>query len=64
MMDNKTARKEVRLLKAMNDITYGEFAEMVGLSKNSVYCWINNQFDLGDYRLGIVDEVITNLKGE
>lgn len=64
MMDNQTARKEVRLLKAMNDVTYQEFAEMVGISKNSVYCWLNNQFDLGDSRLAIVDEVITNLKGE
>ena len=64
MLDNNTARKEVKLLKAMNDVTYSEFAEMIGLSKGVIYNWLANSFDLGEDRLKIASEVIADLKGE
>ncbi len=61
---NNQARKEVKLLKAINDITYLEFAEMAGLNKNSMYCWISGQYNLGEDKLDEVSELIMNLKGE
>lgn len=64
MMDNKTARKEVKLLKALEGVSYSEFADMVGISKNSIYCWLNQQFELGVDRLKVVEEVIADWKGE
>lgn len=64
MIDNRTARKEVKLLKALNDVTYQEFSEMIGLSNGSIYCWLNGQFDLGTDKLAIAEELIANLKGE
>ena len=64
MIDNKTARKEVKLLKALNDISYNEFAEMLGISSGSVYCWLNEQFDLSIDKLYIADSLIADLKGE
>lgn len=64
MIDNNKARIEVKLLKAMNDVSYTEFAEMCGLKKGVIYNWLNGSFELGEDRLSIVDELITNLKGE
>lgn len=64
MIDNKTARKEVKLLKALNDVTYQEFSEMIGLSKGTIYTWLNGQFDLGSEKLSAVEELIADLKGE
>lgn len=64
MIDNNKARLEVKLLKAMNDVSYTEFAEMCGLKKGVIYNWLNGSFELGEDRLAIVDELITDLKGE
>lgn len=64
MIDNNRARQEVKLLKATDNLTYLQFGEMIGISKNSVYSWICGRFDLGPERLAIAEETIANLKGE
>lgn len=64
MLDNKTARHEVKLLKVTQGITYKEFADMLNISRNSMYCWLNSQFDLGEKTLETVSDIITELKGE
>ena len=51
MIDNKTARKEIKLLKAMQGISYREFAEMIGLSTGSIYCFLSGQYNLGKDKL-------------
>lgn len=64
MIDNNKARKEVKLLKATNDVSYSELAEMADISSSGIYCWLNGQYDLGPKKLAIVEELIANLKGE
>lgn len=63
-MTNEELRKEVKLLKALNDITYSELGEMMNLSKSTIYNWIDGQFDFGEKRSQELLELVTNLKGE
>lgn len=39
-MDN--LRKKVKLLKALQGITYNEIAEYIEIKPNSFYSWLNN----------------------
>lgn len=48
MVDNNKLRKEVRLLKALNEVSYGEVAEMIGLSRSSFSNWLNGNYDFGE----------------
>lgn len=63
-MTNKELRIQVKLLKALNDITYSELAEMMDLSKSTIYNWLDGQFDFGQKRTNELIELVTNLKGE
>lgn len=47
-MNNKELRQKVKMLKATDTITnYYELAEILEVSKSSIYSWLNNQFDFG-----------------
>lgn len=64
MLDNYKARKEVKLLKAMNDVTYKEFAEMANIKSSTLYNWLAGSFSFGEETLANVSELIADLKGE
>ena len=64
MVDNNKLRKEVRLLKALNEVSYGEVAEMIGLSRSSFSNWLNGNYDFGEQRTAQLEELIQDLKGE
>jgi hypothetical protein len=59
---NEYLRKECKLLKALQGITYTELAEYLELSPSSFYNWLCNAYDFGEERQNLLNEIITNLK--
>jgi DNA-directed RNA polymerase specialized sigma24 family protein len=59
---NEYLRKECKLLKALQGITYTEIAEYLDLSPSSFYNWLCNAYDFGEERQSLLNEIITNLK--
>lgn len=59
---NELLRKECKLLKALQGISYTEIAEYIELSPSSFYNWLCNAYDFGEERQKKLQEVIANLK--
>lgn len=59
---NDLLRKECKLLKALQGISYTEMAEYLELSPSSFYNWLSNAYDFGEERQKKLQEVIANLK--
>lgn len=59
---NEFLRKECKLLKAMQGISYKEIAEYLELKQDSFYCWIKGYYDLGENKLRQLKEIVSNLK--
>ena len=55
-------RKEVKLLKAMQGITYKEISEYLEIKQDSFYSWLKGNYDLGDIKLSQLSCIISNLK--
>ena len=58
---NEYLRKECKLLKALQGITYTELAEYLELSPSSFYNWLCNAYDFGEERQNLLNEIIINL---
>jgi DNA-directed RNA polymerase specialized sigma24 family protein len=59
---NEYLRKECKLLKALQGITYTEIAEYLDISPSSFYNWLCNAYDFGEERQNLLNEIIINLK--
>ena len=59
---NEYLRKECKLLKALQGISYTELAEYLELSASSFYNWLCNAYDFGEERQAKLQEIIANLK--
>ena len=59
---NDELRKQVKLLKAFNDITYKELASYLDIKTNSLYNWLRCQYDLSEEKQKQLYDVICNLK--
>ena len=59
---NNELRKQVKLLKALQGISYKEIAEYLEIKVNSLYSWLRGNYDFSEKRLSMLQNVITNLK--
>ena len=59
---NNELRQQVKLLKALQGITYKELAEYLEIKVNSLYSWLRGNYDFSEKRLSMLQNVITNLK--
>ena len=48
---NEYLRKEVKMLKALQGISYKELAEYLEVKVNSLYSWLRGNYDFGENRL-------------
>ena len=55
-------RKQVKLLKALQGISYTEIAEHLEIHRNSLYNWLNQQFSLSADKESRLLEIIGYLK--
>ena len=59
---NNELRKQVKLLKALQGITYKELAEYLEIKVDSLYSWLRGNYDFSEKRLSMLQNVIINLK--
>ena len=51
-------RKKVKVLKALQNITYTEIAEDLEINRNSFYNWLSGQYDLSKEKENRLIEII------
>ena len=59
---NDKLRKEVKLLKALQGVSYKEIAELLEIRQDSFYNWLKGYYEFGDERQDRLLEVICCLK--
>ena len=59
---NEYLRKECKLLKTLQGISYTEIAGYLELSTSSFYNWLCNAYDFGEEKQQKLQEIIANLK--
>lgn len=59
---NDYLRKECKLLKAFQGISYKEMSEYLEITQDSFYCWIKGYYDLGNSKQQRLKMIIEDLK--
>lgn len=59
---NNILRKECKLLKAQQNISYKELAEYLEIRQSSFYSWLRGNYDFKDERQQQLQNVLSNLK--
>ena len=58
---NDELRKKVRLIKALQGITYKEIAEYLDITVNSLYNWLRCQYDLSLEKQKVLGDILDTL---
>lgn len=61
MLKQENLRKQVKLLKAIQGVSYKEIAEILEIKQSSFYSWLNNYYDLGEEKETVLKELVNNL---
>ena len=59
---NEYLRKEVKLLKALQGVSYKEIAEFLEIRQVSLYNWLCGYYELGTQKQKRLYEIIETLK--
>lgn len=59
---NDKLRKDVKLLKALQGISYKEIAELLEIRQDSFYNWLKGYYEFGEERQHRLVEIICCLK--
>ena len=59
---NEKLRKEVKLLKALQGISYKEIAEFLEIRQDSFYNWLKGYYELGEEKQSRLLDIIACLK--
>ena len=59
---NDKLRKEVKILKALQGVSYKEIAELLEIRQDSFYNWLKGYYEFGNERQHRILEVICCLK--
>lgn len=55
-------RKEVKIIKALQNITYTEIAEDLEISRSAFYNWLSGQYNLSNEKENRLIEIINLIK--
>lgn len=58
---NKELRKQCKILKAIQGVSYKEIAEYLEIKTHSFYCWINGYYDLSHKKAMKLKEILIDL---
>ena len=58
---NNNLRKEVKLLKANQGISFKELAEYLEIKESSFYCWLYCRYDLGYEKQQRLKQILNDL---
>lgn len=59
---NDDLRKECKLLKALQNVSYKEIAEYLEIKTDSFYCWLKGYYDLSYKKQIQLRDIIYTLK--
>lgn len=59
---NDYLRKECKLLKALQDVSYKELAEHLEIKTDSFYCWLKGYYDLSPEKQSRLKEIVSLMK--
>lgn len=59
---NDKLRKDVKLLKALQGVSYKEIAELLEIRQDSFYNWLKGYYDFGEKRQDRLYDIICCLK--
>lgn len=59
---NDDLRKQVRLLKAIQGVSYKEIASYLEINANSLYNWLRADYDFSDRKQRDLQTIISTLK--
>lgn len=59
---NEFLRKECKLLKAMQGVSYKELAELLEVRQDSFYSWLKGYYDYSDRRQLRLKEILDTIK--
>ena len=59
---NDELRKQVKLLKALQGISYKEIAYYLEIQVNSLYNWLRCQYDLSPEKQKLLYEIVCTLR--
>lgn len=60
---NDVLRKEVKLLKALQGVSYKELAEeYLGIRQDSFYAWLKGYYNLGEEKQKQLYDIVVTLK--
>lgn len=58
---NNQLRKQVKLLKALQGISYKEVAEYLEITTDSFYSWLHNYYDLSQKKQHRLKQILEDL---
>ena len=59
---NDYLRKEVKLLKALQGVSYKEIAEYLEIKQDSLYSWLRGYYNLSEEKIERLQDVIACIK--
>lgn len=59
---NEELRKEIKLLKALQGISYTEVASYIPISSGVMYNWLSGSFNFSEKKQKKLQEILCNLK--
>ena len=59
---NEFLRKECKLLKAMQGVSYKELAELLEVRQDSFYSWLKGYYDYSEHRQFRLKEILDTIK--
>ena len=59
---DEALRKQIRLLKALNGLSYKEIAQRLEMNIKSFYCWMYGKYNLATDKANIVQQKLLELK--
>lgn len=60
-MKQEELRKSVRVLKALQNVSYRELADMLEIKESSMYNWLRSQYDLSAEKASLLNEIVSTL---
>ena len=60
-MSQEELRKKVKLLKALQGISYKEISEYLDIKTNSLYNFLKGQYNLSYEKASLLEYIISNL---
>lgn len=58
---NDSLRRDVKLMKALQGISYAEIAEYLEIKQRSFYAWLHGQYELSFEKQQRLREILDNL---